>query len=130
MFLLSGHNTMKNAKFKVKEPEPARRNLVEINRRKAIDAAIGKVGVVEVRVPNTPIHRIIDLVARMHGVTYVSLMSRSRSKQNVTARSAAMCAVKELRRTSRNPLSLHQTGLMFGRDHTTVLHALQRRGYR
>ncbi len=79
--------------------------------------------VVEFRGPRE-IRRIIDLVARMHGETFASVMAPVRFRGPVLARQAAMCAVKE----GRPNISIAQIGRIFRRDHTTVLHAMQKRG--
>lgn len=85
--------------------------------------------------PISPYHqrrRIIDLMARMHGVTYADVLGRSRRRERIIpARQAAICAVKEWETINGRLMSLPQLGRLFGgRDHTTVLHAMQKRGYR
>lgn len=101
-------------------PEPvAPSNLVEkINMPENV--------VVPIRTPFAETRRIIDLIARMHGVKYAQVMSKSRNYAVTNARQAAMCALKE----AYPVWSLPKVGGVFGRDHTTALHAMQRRGYR
>ncbi len=83
--------------------------------------------VIGARSPRTPLHHIIDLVARMHGCTFDAVMSRSRRRYHVVARHAAICAARQ----SRPGLSLPSLGKLFGgRDHTTILHAMRKRGFR
>jgi chromosomal replication initiation ATPase DnaA len=73
--------------------------------------------------PHTPLQRIIDLVARMHGVSFAAVMGKSRRRHVVLARFAAICAVKEIRPC----MTLPTLGRLFGRDHTSILNALDRR---
>lgn len=76
------------------------------------------------RIPGE-LHRVIDLVARMHGSTYAHVMSAERTRIHATARHACVCAVKEVRPV----YSLKQLGDLFGgRDHTTIIHSLNVRG--
>lgn len=74
--------------------------------------------------------RIIDLVARMHKVSFDQVLSLTKRRKISNARMAAICAVKEWENQAGRELSLPQIGRIFGRDHTTVLHAMQKRGYR
>lgn len=70
------------------------------------------------------LRRIIDLVARMRGETFASVMAPVRFRGPAMARQAAMCAVKQ----ARPNISIAQIGRIFRRDHTTVLYAMQVRG--
>ena len=63
---------------------------------------------------------IIDHVARKHGVSERDVMSRSRVPQTVKARQEAMRLVHS------TGLKLGQVGLIFGRDHSTVLTNIRR----
>ncbi len=66
--------------------------------------------------------RIVDLVARVHGVTREELLSRRRCSTEVTvARQLAMYLVHTL--LQRN---YKEVGVLFGRDRTTVSHACAR----
>lgn len=77
------------------------------------------------RPPRADIKVVISLVARMHGATMTEVLSDSRLPHIVCARQAAVCAASEY----RPDMSSKQIGRVFGRDHTTVLHARQIRGY-
>lgn len=74
--------------------------------------------------PHTPLQRIVELVARMHGVPYDAVMSPSRTRNVCQARFAAICAVHE----AYPDMTLYRIGQRFGRDHSTVLHAFKSRG--
>lgn len=85
--------------------------------------------------PLSPYHerrRIIDLMARMHGATYADVLGRSRRRERIIpARQAAICAVKEWETINGRAISMPLLGRLFGgRDHTTILHAMRKRGYR
>ncbi len=82
--------------------------------------------VIPFRYPNGSARRIVEMVARMHGVGYADIMSKARTDRISHARQAAVCAVKE----AFPVWSLNQIGRLFGIDHTSVLHAYQKRGYR
>jgi hypothetical protein len=69
------------------------------------------------------LRRVIGLVARMHGVTYDQIMNNKR--RFFDARMAAICAVVQI----RPDMTLNQLGKLFGRDHTSVINAMQRRGF-
>lgn len=73
--------------------------------------------------PHTPLQNIIDLVARMHGVSFAAVMSKSKRARICIARYAAICAIRQ----ARPGMTLPQLGKLFGRDHTTIIHALDRR---
>lgn len=75
--------------------------------------------------PRDELKRIIDLVARMHGATYGEVLGARRTHRICHARQAAVCAIKE----AYPGYSLPQIGRLFGgKDHTTILHTLRRRG--
>ena len=87
--------------------------------------------VVPIRTPFAETRRTIDLVARMHGSTLLAVMSKTRLRKHIVPRQAAICAVAEFFASKGNPKSLPELGRMFGGlDHTTVLHAQRKRGYR
>lgn len=83
--------------------------------------------------PLSPYHerrRIIDLMARMHGVRYADIIGQQRFTKLAHARQAAICAVKEWETIHGRAISMPLLGRLFGgRDHTTILHAMQKRGY-
>ena len=63
---------------------------------------------------------IIDFVARKHGVGTRDILSRSRIPNTVVARQEAMRLVHS------TGLKLGQVGLIFSRDHSTVLTNIRR----
>lgn len=65
---------------------------------------------------------LIREVAERHGCTYADIMRRDRHRQFVDARAAAIKAVRE----ARPHLSFPQLGRIFGVDHTTIMHHLNR----
>lgn len=72
----------------------------------------------------SPVREIINDVAARHGLTYQDIIGASRFKNIVTARMDAIVEVHKARPT----MSLGQLGKAFHRDHTTILHALRKRG--
>lgn len=69
---------------------------------------------------------LIDNVARSNGLTCEQVLGRDRHKRFVVARHAAIRAVCEA-----NPhWSYPAVGRLFGIDHTSVMHALDRTGGR
>jgi chromosomal replication initiator protein len=73
--------------------------------------------------PHEPvgITRIVERVARAFDVSPKEILGPSRQRLVLTARQVAMTLVRELA-----GLSLPQIGAAFGRDHTTVLHAVRK----
>lgn len=65
---------------------------------------------------------IIAQVAMDHGVPYEDIIGVCRTKRIVAARHAAIVEVA----TRRPSLSLNQMGRVFKRDHTTIVHVLQK----
>lgn len=159
MFIAYSENTMRNAKFAVAEPAPivrtiqqiraekrreaeaARKREIEAWRKKleedkqrridelrasaAVDAyrCITVRGMPEVKVPAK---EIIAKVAAMHNMTAAEILSNRRHRPVVEARHDAIKAVAD----ARPDLSLPQIGRIFGKDHTSIIHALNRRGGR
>jgi Bacterial dnaA protein helix-turn-helix len=67
--------------------------------------------------------QIIRDIAKKHGITYADIIGPNRKRKFVMARHEAIHAVKQACPT----ISLPKLGRMFGgRDHTTILHALQK----
>lgn len=64
---------------------------------------------------------LISLVALKHGFTPQELMARSRRADLVRARQEAMRLIY----SHCQPVSTPQIGRLFGRDHSTVLHAIK-----
>lgn len=68
--------------------------------------------------------KIIQDVCAKHGVSYACVMSKRRDHNIVDARHEAIALMHKA-----NPdFSLPRLGLIFGRDHSTILFALQRHG--
>ena len=68
--------------------------------------------------------RVIKEVADEHGVTPEDILWRSRRVKFVRARHAAMRRVSE----ARPQWSYPALGRLFGRDHTSIMHAFERTG--
>jgi hypothetical protein len=93
----------------------------ELERRKAeqIQRAIAKFG----HTPHAGNIQIIRDIAKKYGITYADIIGPNRKRKYVMARHEAIHAVKQACPTK----SLPELGRMFGgRDHTTILHALQK----
>jgi len=71
-----------------------------------------------------PARSIIERVSVAMGIPYREIVGASRMRDIAEARQVAMYEVRKL----RPDLSLPQIGRIFGRDHTTVLHAVQKIG--
>lgn len=78
----------------------------------------------------TPARQIIAQVVAWHpGITVADVMSAIRTRTVVVARYDAIVAVYENCRMDGRRYSLPELGRAFGgRDHTTILHALRKRG--
>lgn len=74
----------------------------------------------------TPARDIISRVAAAHGYTLAQIIGPRLEKKLVHARFDAVKAVAE----GRPDMSLPQIGRVFNRDHTSILHALNKRGGR
>lgn len=72
----------------------------------------------------TPALRIIAQVAACHGFTVDDILGPSRKGPIITARQDAMIAVF----LGRLDLTFPMIGRVFRRDHSTVVHAVKRRG--
>ena len=64
---------------------------------------------------------IVEETGKCYGVEVSDIMSTSRTKEVVNARQVAMFIIRQLTK-----LSLPEIGRFFGRDHTTVLHSLEK----
>lgn len=104
-------------------------------RREALDRAVSELDAVKSyrcitilgNDTRIPAKEIIAHVAAQHGVPVAEIVGRRRSVPICAARHAAMKAVAD----RRPDLSLPQIGKYFGgRDHTTVLHAINKLGGR
>lgn len=76
--------------------------------------------------PKEPARDIVAKVAALHGMTASEVISARRDRKTVEARFDAIKAVAD----ARPDLSLPQIGRIFERDHTSILHALRKRGGR
>ena len=63
---------------------------------------------------------IIDKVCAYYGVSTEEVIGRSRFKEIVMARHMAIYIIR-----NKVKLKLKATGMLFNRDHTTVIHAIQ-----
>jgi len=68
-----------------------------------------------------PLLRILDLTARRFGVSLADIRGDGRSRTYTAPRQVAMAAVHR-----HLQMSYPQVGRVFGRDHTTVMHARKR----
>jgi chromosomal replication initiation ATPase DnaA len=67
---------------------------------------------------------IAEAVAASYGYTFHELLSHRREKRAVTARHEAIAAVAR----ARPDMSYPAIGRLFGRDHTSIIHALKKTG--
>lgn len=74
--------------------------------------------------PRAQVRKVIEAVCDRHEITYTDVMSRSRFADVVAARHEAIVAVA----TAFPWMSLPKIGRVFGRDHTSILHALDKFG--
>lgn len=74
--------------------------------------------------PKAQVRKVIEAVCDRHEITYTDVMSRSRFADVVAARHEAIVAVA----TAFPWMSLPKIGRVFGRDHTSILHALDKFG--
>lgn len=74
--------------------------------------------------PKAQVRKVIEAVCDRHEITFTDVMSRSRYADVVAARHEAIVAV-----ANAFPwMSLPKIGRVFGRDHTSILHALDKFG--
>ncbi|GGB00232.1 hypothetical protein GCM10011491_30560 [Brucella endophytica] len=76
--------------------------------------------------PVDTVPAIIARVAHQHGFTYDDIIEQSRVRKLVAARFEAMAAV----RTAKPLMSVPEIAKWFKRDHTTVISALQKMGFK
>lgn len=117
MFIARYENTMRNARPKT-EPEPRKPQPAA----KAEDAY----RVIDVIDARTPAREIVSRVGAAHGYSFAEITGPRLEKSLVQARFDAIKAVAD----ARPDLSLPQIGRIFNRDHTSILHALKKRGGR
>lgn len=95
---------------------------VEVSRDTGEPLPVQYVPVNLINIPSWKI--IVKLVALKHGVSFDEIIGPSRFKEIVLARHEAMRLVRQ-----HTDISAKRIGLLFGgRDHTSVLYALGRRG--
>lgn len=111
MFVASYHNTMRGIQRIRSERQPA--PIYDIPQP-----------LFPVPTPPTSSKEIIARVAAWHGYSYSDIVGISRLKPLIVARKDAIVAVK----LAYPRLSLSALGRIFRRDHTTILHHLQRAG--
>lgn len=75
-----------------------------------------------IHTPEAVVHITVELSAARFGVTTDDILSNTRRREVVEARHAAMYAARLA------GLSLPKIGAEYGKDHTTVLHAVTRVG--
>lgn len=104
---------------KAKEPNAVELNVVEqemVSEKKELERPI---------IYQNEIKQIITAVAKEHGLTHEDIIGKSRKANIVAARYEAIEAVYR----ARPKLSLKGISRYFGdRDHTTIIHALTKRG--
>jgi len=74
--------------------------------------------------PKQQVKQVIEAVCAKHEVTYHDVMGRSRFAEIVAARHEAIVAVAE----AFPWMSLPKLGRVFSRDHTSILHAMDKHG--
>ncbi len=119
MFIARWERTMRNARPKLgleptAKPEQAPTSIKAVGNR------------ADVHWPKTPARQIIQQVAAAHGFTTEDVVGGGLKKKLVQARFDAIKAVAD----GRPDLSLPQIGHIFNRDHTSIIHALKKRGGR
>lgn len=120
MFIARYENTMRNARPKGIEPEPRKAQ------PRPEDPAVAAYRSIDVLEPKMPAREIISRVGALHGYTLAEITGPRLEKKLVQARFDAIKAVAD----HRPDLSLPQIGRIFNRDHTSILHALRKRGGR
>lgn len=149
MFIARYENTMRNAKF---APPAAPKNVRTIeqiraeNRRKRAEEsarlaeemareqaeakrnldAIASYRCIDVLGHRPKTIDVIRMVALANGMRVEDIIGPSRTRRFVQARFDAIKAVAD----ARPDLSTIQIGKIFGRDHTSIIHALSKRGGR
>lgn len=157
MFAVRYERTMRNAKPKVTEPEQVvtrsitqvradKRAEMQAARKAEIQAWRDKIAADQKRINEerdamlavnayagidvlktvTPAKDIASRVAAMHGFTLAELAGDRRDRKLIEARFDAIKAVAD----ARPDMSLIRIGKIFNRDHTSILHALRKRGGR
>jgi len=116
MFAVSARRTMAGAKRLHVDPPVAK-------------ASLPPPAVVErpkVEVVRSPVQAVIAVIAERHGITVKEMMARSRAGRLVKARHEAIVTVATTCTVGGERMSLAQIGRIFQRDHTSILHVLQK----
>lgn len=122
MFIARFENTMRNARPKSVEPDMPGAKSEAVPE----DPAVAAYRCIDVLGAKTPAREIISRVGALHGYTLAEITGPRLEKSLVQARFDAIKAVAD----ARPDLSLPQIGRIFNRDHTSILHALKKRGGR
>ncbi|PLP56243.1 hypothetical protein CYK37_26030 [Mesorhizobium loti] len=122
MFIARYENTMRNARPKGIEPAPRKAR----PQPKPQDPAVAAYRCIDVLEPRMPAREIISRVGALHGYRLDEITGPRLEKKLVQARFDAIKAVAD----ARPDMSLPQIGRIFNRDHTSILHALKKRGGR
>jgi hypothetical protein len=80
----------------------------------------------QLQTKRTHIKHLIATAAAANGVTYEAIMSRARPRDVCRARFDAIAAVVN----AYPDMSFPRVGKIFGRDHSSVMHALMKRGFK
>lgn len=148
MFVAHFENTMRGAKFKGVDPEfdakPAVKTTAEIRaeklavlvakRQHEFDSLQANLAEVRERWARQSSGDLVGVAARdiaagvaaLHGYTLAEIVGKRQNKEIIAARHDAIKAVAD----ARPDMSLPQVGKIFHRDHTSILHALRKRGGR
>jgi len=123
MYLACSTRTMANARMLVREPEARQWTVYPRRGPQAAPVPPARLTPAQrpILTPADEVRRIIDLVARMHGCTYLEVVGRKRSVRISLARFAAIGAVRQARPDYSTP----QLGRYFNRDHTSILNSLR-----
>lgn len=113
------------------EDERARRKQIEAEeRRRARAAEVARQQRLarDLESDNPPARAVIADVARRRGFTAADIVGPSRNRKVIEARFDAIADVYRRCRIDGRELSLSELGRLFRRDHTTMIHALRKRG--
>jgi chromosomal replication initiation ATPase DnaA len=95
-----------------------------VSEAQSLAAVITAEAVAEVEARPPSVMDIIKAMAEKHGVSVAEIKGKRRNRHITVARQEAMALAYE----QRPDLALPQIGRVFGRDHTTVLYAVQKSG--
>ena len=120
MTLQELHEHYMSVKARINDP---RRAFVEKSKPTAVMVVPDNDTILRMLQPNfsSPSEEIIYRAARKHHVSVADIKSASRKHETVLARNEAAYEIRNQR-----GLSLHQIGALFGRDHSTIFHGINR----